>query len=74
MPPYVFKPKTENKNTLYITPCLNVTSCIKIKNGKKISNSRLFDRNRKKCKSSLQVQRKSTIKIKILYVSFRRNL
>ena len=74
MSPYVFKPKTENKNTLYIIPCLNVTSCIKIKNGKQISNSRLFDRNRKKCKSSLQVQRKSTIKIKIIYVSFRRNL
>ena len=74
MPPYVFKPKKENKNTLYITPCLNVTSCIKIKNGKQIRNTRLFDRNRKKCKSSLQVQKKSTIKIKILYVSFRRNL
>ena len=32
MPPYVFKPKTENKNTLYITPCHKVTSCIKTEN------------------------------------------
>ena len=72
LPPYVFKPKTENKN-LYNT-CLNVTSCIKVKNGKKIRNARLYDRNREKCKSSLQAQKKSTIKIKILYVSFRRNL
>ena len=31
---YVFKPKKENINTLYITPCLNVTSCIKIKTRK----------------------------------------
>ena len=28
----------------------------------------------KKCKSSLQAQKKSTIKIKILYVSFQGNL
>ena len=66
MPPYEFKPKTENKNTLYITPCLNVTSCIEIKNRKQIRNRRLYDRNRKKCKSSLQAQKKSTINIKIL--------
>ena len=74
MPPYEFKPKTENKNTLYVTPCLNVTSCIEIKNRKQIRNRRLYDRNRKKCKSSLQAQKKSTITIKILYISFRRNL
>ena len=57
MPPHEFKPKTENKNTLYITPCLNVTSCIEIKNRKQIRNRRLYDRNRKKCKSSLQAQK-----------------
>ena len=34
MPPYVSKAKTENKNKLYITPCLNVTLCIKTKNRK----------------------------------------
>ena len=34
MPPYVFKQKTENKSTLYITPCLDVTFCIKTKNRK----------------------------------------
>ena len=74
MSPYVFQPKKENKNRLYTTPCLNVTSCIKIKNGKQIRNKRLYDRNRKKYKSSLQAQKKSIIKIKILYVSFQQNL
>ena len=73
MSPYVFQPKKENKNT-YTTPCLKVTSCIKIKNGKQIRNKRLYDRNRKKYKSSLQAQKKSIIKIKILYVSFKQNL
>ena len=33
--PNVFKPKTENKNALYITPYLSVTLCIKTKNRKK---------------------------------------
>ena len=60
MPPCVFKPKTENKNTLHITLCLNATVCIKTKNRKQKHNTRLYDRNRKKCKSSLQVQKKST--------------
>ena len=32
-------------------------------------NTRLHDRNRKKCKSNLQAQKKSTIKIKFLYFS-----
>ena len=73
MPPYVLKPKTENKNTLYITPCLNVTLCIKPKTENK-NITRLYDRNRKKSKSSLQAQKKSTINIKILYVSLRGNL
>ena len=54
MPPYVFKPKTESKNTLYITRCLNVTLCIKTKNKKQKHNTRLYDRNRKKCKNSLK--------------------
>ena len=71
--PYAFKPKTENKNIIYNT-CLNVTSCIKVKNGKQIRNARLYDRNREKCKNSLQAQKKSTNKIKILYVSFQQNL
>ena len=35
MPPYVIKLKTENKNTLYITPCLNVTLCIRTIKGLK---------------------------------------
>ena len=60
MPPYVFKPKTENKNTLYITPCLHVTLCIKSKNRKQKHITRLYDRNRKKCKSSLQAQNKNS--------------
>ena len=38
MPPYVFKPKTENENTLYITPYVNVTLCIKTKNRKQKHN------------------------------------
>ena len=42
---------------------------LKPKTEKKHS-TRLYDRNRKKCKSSLQAQEESTIKIKILYVSF----
>ena len=67
--PNVFKPKTENKNALYITPYLSVTLCIKTKNRKK-NSTRLYDRNRKKCRSSLQAQEESTIKIKILYISF----
>ena len=71
---HMYSNQKKKTKTHYKTPCLNVTSCIKIKNGKQIRNTRLFDRNRKKCKSSLQVQKKSTIKIKILYVSFRRNL
>ena len=74
MPPYAFKPKTEKKNTLYITPCVNVTLYIKTKIRKQKHNTRLYDRNKKKCKSSLQAQKKSTIKIKILYVSFQGNL
>ena len=45
MLPYVFKPKTENKNTLYITPWLNVTLYIKTKSRKQKNNTRLFDRN-----------------------------
>ena len=74
MSPYVFKPKTENKNT-YLTPCLSVTLCIKNKNRKQKHNTKLYDRTGKKCKSSLQAkQKKSTIKIKILYASFRGNL
>ena len=48
----------KKKKTHYKTPCLNVTSCIKIKNGKQIRNTRLCDGNRKKCKSSLQAQKK----------------
>ena len=74
MPSYVFKPKTENKNTLYITPYFNVTLRIKTKNRKHKHNTGLYERNRKKCKSSLQAQKKSTIKIKILSVSFHGNL
>ena len=54
---YVLEPKTENKN---ITP-----HYVKQKH-----NTTLYDGNRKKCKSSLQTQKISTIKIKILYVSF----
>ena len=73
MPPYVFKPKTENKNTLYITPCLNVTLCIKTKNRKQKYNIRLYDRNWKKCKSSSQAQKNKQSKSKF-FVSFRENL
>ena len=73
MPPYVFKPKTENKNTLYITPCLNVTLCIKSKNRKQKRKTRLCDRNRKNVKAVYKLK-KSTIKIRILYVSSRGNL
>ena len=47
MPPYIFKPEIETKNT-YVTPCLNVTLCIKTKNRKQKHNTRLYDRNRKK--------------------------
>ena len=46
---------------------------LKLKTEKK-NKTRLYDRKRKKCKSSLQAQKKSTIKIKILYVSFQGNL
>ena len=59
MPPYVFKPKTVNKNKLYhITPRLNVTLCIKSKNRKQKHKTRLYDTNRKKFTSSLQAQKK----------------
>ena len=50
--------KQKTKNT-YITPCLNFTLCIKTKNRKQKLNTRLYDRNRKKCKSSLQAQKKN---------------
>ena len=52
MPPYVFKPKTENENTLYITPYVNVTLCIKTKNRKQKHNTGLYHKNRIKCNSS----------------------
>ena len=57
MPPYVLKPKTENKNTLYITPCLNVTLCIKTKNRKQKRNARLYDRNRKNVKAVYKLKK-----------------
>ena len=58
MPPYVLKPKIENKNTLYIPPCLNVTLCIKTKNRKQKHNTKLHERNREKCENSLQSKSK----------------
>ena len=51
MPPYVLKPKIENKNTLYIPPCLNVTLCIKTKNRKQKHNTKLHERNRENVKT-----------------------
>ena len=60
--------KNRKKNTLHITPCFNVILWIQTKNRKQKHNTRLHDRNRKKCKSSLQAQKKSTTKIKILFL------
>ena len=64
----------KQKHIIYITPYFNVTLRIKTKNRKHKHNTGLYDRNRKKRKSSLQAQKKSTIKIKILSVSFQGNL
>ena len=55
---HMYSNQKKKTKTHYKTPCLNVTSCIKIKNGKQIRNTRLCDGNRKKCKSSLQAQKK----------------
>ena len=68
MPPYVSKAKTENKNKLYITPCLNVTLCIKTKNRKQKYNTRPYDRNRKKFKSSLQAQKNQQSKSLVFFI------
>ena len=43
---------------------------LKSKLENKYITQRYYDMNRKKSKSSLQAQKKSTIKIKILYISF----
>ena len=73
MPPYVFKPKTENENTLYITPYVNVTLCIKTKNRKQKHNTGLYHKNRIKCKQFTSSNKIQQPKPKF-FVSFRENL
>ena len=71
MPLYVFKPKTENTNTLYITPYLNVTLCIKTKNRKQKHNTRLYDRNRKKVKAVYKLTKNQQSKSKFFMFLFK---